>query len=273
MPTSRLASRLARVAAAVLTGALIALPASPAQAADASDAQSGAPAVGACYNYDLSQSLQWSYSGPAVACSSTHTAQTLAVRALPPGITWETATELQLFTAAEKVCRPAYNAALGRTEWSRQRSAYRRILFLPNEEQRAAGARWMRCDIVRPTPTALLPIARNLALPNPLTNATTSCIDGEIRFTVCTKRHAYRAGGVVTVTDAKYPSRSRFTQIATERCPRLVSTPRSWHASWMSLPSWRAGDRSITCYSRNASREAAALDRSTAPEHGYVHGS
>lgn len=217
------------------------------------------PTVGECHNYGLAVVDQFSDSSPVVPCGSTHTAMVIATAPLPGTLEWETATETQLRLAIVKACLPEFRSILGRTEKLRQKSAYNISWFAPTTAQREAGARWLRCDLILEGGYSLQPIKRNVApilQAYPLPNAVASCIVGgdlNLRRTVCSKTHRYRATGTYLVQRTYFPGGPILFDIAKRECPSRVSTPRYWYALYMDRESWLAGDRTITCYTHTAS--------------------
>lgn len=216
------------------------------------------PTVGECRNYGMAAVAPPTNGSPVVPCSELHTSKVIATPLLPDNLTWDSP-ETAIHLAMAKACLPAFRSTLGRTEKLRQKSAYEIAWFYPTEDQKLAGARWLRCDLLLYGGNTLMPIRRN-AIPilqaAPLPRAVTSCLNGsgdDVRKTVCTKTHRYRATGTWLVDRTYYPGNAALFDIAKRRCPSLVSTPRYWYAWWMDRNSWKAGDRAITCYSRTTS--------------------
>jgi len=215
------------------------------------------PTVGECHNYGLAVAAQESDTSAVVPCGTTHTAKVIKTPLLPENLTWDSeASAIHLVMV--KACLPAFRAILGRTERLRQKSAYEIVWFEPTQAQKDAGARWLRCDLVLYGGYSLQPITRNTApilQAYPLPNRVTSCLVGgdPIRLTVCSKTHRYRATGTWLVERTYYPGHDGMLAIAKRRCPSLVTTPRYWYAFWMDRNAWKAGDRTITCYSHTSS--------------------
>lgn len=213
------------------------------------------PTVGDCYKYGMAVANAATNSSPVVPCGDLHTAKVIATPLLPGGLTWDSDPEA-IHLAMAKACLPAFRSILGRTERLRQKSAYDIVWFVPTDDQKLAGARWLRCDLVLSGGSTLMPIRRNTApilQAAPLPKAVTSCLVGdEAKKTVCTKIHRYRATGTWLVDRTYFPGNAALFDIAKRRCPSLVSTPRHWYAWWMDRNSWKAGDRTITCYSHTS---------------------
>lgn len=214
------------------------------------------PTIGECRNYGLAAVAPPTNESPIVGCGTTHTSKVIATPLLPDSLTWESP-EPAIHLAMIKACFPAFNSKLGRTESLRQKSAYSMAWFYPTQAQKDAGARWLRCDLILLGGSTLQPITRNATpiLPAaPLSKSVKSCLAGpadSIRLTVCSKTHRYRATGTWLVDRTYYPGPD-LAAIANRRCPSLVSTPRYYYWVAMGKDSWKAGDRTITCYSRTS---------------------
>ena len=247
------------VFAATLTAGATARATGPGRAALEPGESFGIPTVGECRNYGLAAVAPPTNESPVVPCGELHTSKVIATPLLPDSLTWDSPGPA-IHLAMAKACFPKFRSTLGRTERLRQMSAYDIAWFFPTEAQKLAGARWLRCDLVLYGGSTLMPIRRN-AVPilqaAPLPRAVTSCLagpDDDVRQTVCSKVHRYRATGTWLVERTYYPGHDALFDIAKRRCPSLVSTPRRWHARWMGDRSaWRAGDRTITCYSHTSS--------------------
>jgi len=257
--SGRISRTTARLAAAVIiTGGLAAIPATvtTANAVEPDGPHYQEPTVGQCRNYTSSAGAADSNGSPVIACSTSHVARTIAVLQLPSWLEWSTASYDQVSLAMAKGCQPALVQALGRTEIVRKMSAYSYVWFIPNAAQRDHGARWIRCDVIRRGGRDLLPILKDSApmLPSaPLPNSVAKCLVGE-RFlaTACSRTHQYRATKGFTLTNSSYPGEQRLFEIAKNRCPKLVSTPRNWYASWPGKIGWRLGERVMVCYSHRS---------------------
>jgi hypothetical protein len=215
------------------------------------------PTIGECRNYGLGVVAQQSdTTAPLPSCGTTHTSKVIATPVLSES-TWAAGASA-IHLAMVKACRPAYIAILGRTEKLRQKSAYEIAWYEPTQAQKDAGARWLRCDLILYGGYSLQPITRNAAPileAYPLPNRVTSCLVGgdPIRLTVCSKTHRYRATGTYLVQRTYYPGTDTLYAIAQRECPSRVTTPRYWYAFWMDRNAWKAGDRTITCYSHTSS--------------------
>lgn len=232
-----------------------AIAATPSQPTLEPDPSYEIPTIGDCRHYGMAAASAATNSSPVVPCGDLHTAKVIATPLLPDGMTWASDAEAIRLVVA-KACLPAFREILGRSEALRQKSAYDIVWFAPTQIQKDAGARWLRCDLVLLGGSTLMPIRRNAApilQAAPLPKAVTSCLVGDqAKQTVCTKTHRYRATGTWLVERTYYPGQAGLFDIAKRRCPSLVSTPRYWYAYWMTRNAWKAGDRTITCYSHTS---------------------
>jgi hypothetical protein len=248
--SGRLGRLITSFAAVAALGASVA--SGPGASAESDGPHYQQPSVGECRNYTWGAALEESNDSAAIQCSSIHTARVLATPMLPSGMTWNAPVE-SLERVMIKACYPKLVQALGRTAKIRHRSAYDIMWFRPTLTQRQHGARWIRCDIVllgsrelRKIPKDSSPMLPSGSLPNSLAR----CVTGSLHLvTVCAKAHNYRATGATVVDRTAYPGSNTLFSIAKKRCPRLVSTPRTWYAVWPGKISWIAGDHVITCYS------------------------
>jgi len=254
---SVMSGRLGRLVTSIATVAALGAGLASGPGSAAADALSDGPhyqqpSVGQCRNYTMDAALKESNNSPVVVCSNTHTARVLAVPMLPSGMTWNASVD-KLALVMEKACYPALVKALGRTVKKQHLSAYGIMWFIPTATQRQHGARWIRCDVVlqggqqlRAIPKDTSPMLPSGSLPKSVAR----CVTGTQRLiTICGKTHNYRASAATLVDRTTYPGSSTLASIAKKRCPGLVSTPRSWYATWAARSGWVAGDHMIVCYS------------------------
>lgn len=252
-------SRRTRALAAV--GAALALTlAAPADAGGAAASKAATkPAVGECRSLTLAQASEASDTSAAIDCAGAHNDRVIAVPKLPRGVTYaDLDTDATLTRIGTRLCYPAFRAAAGRDDRLRARSAYTWLFFVPTAQQRAGGARWLRCDLAlrRGTTFADLPTDREPALEGSTVPAAVKrCLVGSTHLTTtCSATHGYRVTGSFTVDLKKFPGRQRMLQIGRNRCPALVSTDRSFLFSWTPRDVFDvARDRTMACYSRTSS--------------------
>ena len=229
----------ALVAAALTTGT------APAGAADPAY---GAPTVGQCFDMDVAELAADSYVEAPVDCAGVHTARTIVVAQLPDDLAYGSLGQLTRF--ALETCLPAQRKVLGTSMLGMRMSAYSFGYFMPTPEQQAAGARWLRCDLVLGG-ASLEPLPSRLALGRlPYEKSVSRCLTGrDFRLTVCSSRHAFRATAAMKVKASRFPSGKAWQRIGTQRC-RSAVTSRSYRFGWPSKAAWKAGDRALICYSK-----------------------
>jgi hypothetical protein len=234
------AAVVALVAATVTTGTV------PASAADPTY---GAPAVGQCFDMDVEELAAESYVEAPVDCAGVHTARTIAVVQLPGDLAYGSTGKLTRF--ALETCFPAQRKALGTSLLGMRMSAYNAGYFLPTAEQQAAGARWLRCDLVLGG-VSLEPLPAKVALGKlPYRKSVSRCLTGrDFVLTVCSRPHAFRATAAMKVKASRYPSEKAWNRIGNQRC-RSAVTSRSYRFGWPSKAAWKAGDRALICYSKS----------------------
>jgi len=243
-----------RLLAAV--GAALALTVTAPVTAGGATAATGKPVVGECRQLTVDQAAAGSNPINPIACSSPHNARVIAVPTLPKGVTYADIGAAKLDKIATRLCYPAFRAALGQTDRVRNMSAYGFLYFQPTAQQRAAGARWLRCDLrLRHGATlATLPTDRKPALRGTVVPAgVRRCLAGKaLRITVCEASHRYRAAGAVKVDLKRYPGRTKLVRIGRQRCPAVVTTDADFRFTWNSKTVWNvAHDRTLICYNRS----------------------
>ena len=234
----------------MLAGVLVAIPSSA--LAGPGDPDYNKPTEGECRNYGYQALGEPSESSAPVGCGQKHTAKVFKVFMLPTEYDWATVTDAQLQAVVAGKCRPAYQKWMGRKDTVIALTAYSYGWFTPSADEIAAGARWLRCDIVAYKSGALAPLTRNKIpmIPKPLTDSVRKCLNGANYFTtICTARHQYRATGSFALAKGRYPSATKFQRIAADRCPRLVTT-RAYLYQYPSKAQWKSGYRVMVCYSK-----------------------
>jgi hypothetical protein len=245
-----------RLLAAVSAVAALALTV-PAYAGGSPSRGDTAPTVGECRSITLAQASAASDTSSPGDCSTAHDDRVIAVPDLPSGVSYADLDAVGILHTATRLCYPALRAALGRDDRVRGRSAYIYLYFVPTAAQRAAGARWLRCDLTMRHGATLgdLPTDRVPALPTArLPAKVTRCLTGRDHLvTVCSASHSYRATGSFTVGLDRFPGRARMARIAQRRCPALVSTDHDFRFTW--VPGFAydlAHDHTVVCYSHTS---------------------
>lgn len=103
------------------------------------------PKVGECHNLSLKDIAAESDTKKPVDCSDKHTTRTVAVVTAPPAAT-RGSNNAQAY-AVGKACGSALNEILGADSETRAKTLYSLAWFRPTKEQKAKGAKWMRCDV------------------------------------------------------------------------------------------------------------------------------
>lgn len=234
----------------MLAGALVAIPSSA--LAGPGDPDYNKPTEGECRNYGYQKLSERSESSAPVGCRTKHTAKVFKVFRLPSDLEWDTVTDDQLLAAVRSKCDPAFKKWMGRPDTTIALTAYGWGFFIPNADEQANGARWLRCDIIAYKSGALAPLTRNNIpmIPKPLTDSVRKCLNGAKYFTtICSAKHQYRATGSFELGKGRYPSATKFQRIAADRCPRLVTT-RYYLYQYPSKTQWKSGYRVMVCYSK-----------------------
>lgn len=215
------------------------------------DPMAGAPAVGSCWVMTWSEAAGEVAPDTGVDCTEAHTTQVVAVGQLPDGVTWDQWS--QVTSAVDAACDPAWEAVTTDDPLLYRRSAYQQFWFMPSEQQRDAGARWIRCDLAREHGEQLLSVT-DAELP-PVTRSLPAevrrCMTADFRGTVCSASDrlvAWRGRGAfeLAVPSSDTRARRKVNREAEDRCPRWTRT-RSYAWSW-----FRDHDRRwiVVCYDR-----------------------
>ena len=234
---------------AALTGLLAAaLTTLAAPSAGAADPFYQAPVVGECFDMSAAELAAPSYVEAPVDCAAVHTSQVIAVVQVPDDLTYESA-GLELF--ALESCFPAQREVLGTGQVGLRLTAFNLGYFGPTAEQQAAGARWLRCDLVLGDGSDLRALPGTLAIGTyPFKKSVSRCLAGrDFHLTVCTEPHTHRATGAIRIPRHDFPSRKEWHSIGTDRCrPRTSS--RTYRFGWPSKVAWAAGDHALICYTK-----------------------
>lgn len=240
-----------------LAGTLVGASSSSAGATDDSEvpAARGAgyhqPKVGSCHVLTSREfNAKWAPTAT-VPCSKKHTTKTLVVKRLTGKVDWQ---RPDIFRSIWFPCMRKNQRVLGDNDRVRAMSAFSPSFFMPNPKERARGAKWLRCDIGLVGGRTMRALPHDLDLGRlPLGDRVARCLSGGERsllVTVCAKRHTYRATGAFKLDTKTYPGEKRFVRAAHRRCPALTSSVRWRYQFPGHRDQWKAGYRSIVCYSQ-----------------------
>ncbi len=224
------------------------LAASLAPAAGAADPAYQAPVMGQCSDMSRAELDLPTYTEPAVDCAGTHTAEVTAVAVLPDGVAYDSPEFIELAVAT---CNGGKRQALGASRLGMHLTAYAIGWFIPTPEQQAAGARWLRCDVVLLGGRKLLPLPDKLHIGKyPYESSVARCLTGrDLLVTTCSAKHSHRATAAIKIKLKRYPKEKAWRRIGTERC-RNATTSRTFRFSWPSKVEWKVGDRTLVCYTQ-----------------------
>lgn len=205
------------------------------------------PKVGECHDLTTRQAWAASDSRKPVPCSSRHTLKTFAVPVSPTsfvGLSEDEASEIGF-----RLCDGPLRRALGGTETKLAQTLYSEFMFLPTSAQRAAGARWVRCDIgiVAATGLRRLPRLSHPVLKGQLSDRERLCLTKRDASVTCDQPHAYRSQGAYVSASVAHPGADAVLQEAGRRCPRTSS-----YAQWPDEQRWSASNRIVVCFQKTS---------------------
>ncbi|WP_300642608.1 septum formation family protein [Nocardioides sp.] len=199
------------------------------------DPMAGAPTVGTCADMTWAEAMGETAT-EAVDCARRHTTEVVGVGQLPAELSWE-----QWRRAGEAVvaaCAPAWETVTTADHLLYRRSAYEKFWFMPSEEQRAAGARWFRCDLARVKGQKLMVVTgAGLPVVTPkLSKPVRRCMTKDFYGTVCKNKRrlvGWRNKEAFWLPVPANDSRAerKVRRAALERCPDRVRT-RQFAWSW-----------------------------------------
>ena len=155
-----------------------------------------------------------------------------------------------------KKCLPSGRQTLGRSAKVVDMSAYNMSIFIPTPTQRAHGARWVSCDLVRLGGAQLLPLADEADLLDGrrIGSGEARCLvraDRAIRTTACSQKHTYRANQVLTMPFQKVPSTDKALKFASKKC-KVAKRGKPWYATWQDPMTYKGGNHQLVCYARTS---------------------
>jgi hypothetical protein len=219
----------------------------------------GAPTVGACSSMTAKQANAKADKSTVVSCSDTHTAKVAGVVALPDQLDYSSDVA-KLYRVIVDTCRPKVNKMLGRTDAARDSSAYDLVWFIPTENQRQHGARWLSCSIVlrQAFKLAKLPTNKTPLLPSgKLGDGIHRCLLADTSRTIttrCSARHGWRATGSFVIDSNRYPGAKAVNRKARTKCAHRVLPGKAYRWTYWTRINWQVGgDHAVICYSKTSS--------------------
>jgi hypothetical protein len=232
---------------------------SPSSTASTSDAPAldpgfGVPKVGQCFRMTAAQAKA-SVAAPArVRCQAPHTTVVAYVGYVAKAVTPLTSVA-ERRALGTKVCEPAFRALVGGTVIDRAQSLLTWTLFTPGQRQLARGARWVRCDVLAPSGSTLVPLPGSTPiLAKGVPDIVRTCQTKDAVDVTCAGPHVYRVAGVFQAPGTTYPGIS--TAVARARCHDLTQA----FGGFFQVPSqagWDAGDRFVRCLTGQQATAAA----------------
>jgi Septum formation len=197
-------------------------------------------------------------------CARAHTAQTFAVGRVAPAGPGRIVDADRLLAVASARCRSAVVGWLGDDERAYQLSMFAYVVAVPTSDDRAAGARWWRCDTFATERHGRLATLRG-STEGALTGATAdrwaTCVRRELgpvqQQVVCSEPHRWRAVSAHRLGGRgdPYPGPGEVTGRMRTTCrddvSAYVADPLAGFGYGWLRPSgadWRAGQRFGLCF-------------------------
>jgi hypothetical protein len=203
------------------------------------------PAVGACYDLTYEQAGRNSAPQAPVECTEPHNLQTILVKRLSNPVRWGSDGLFDRFAAD---CEKAMYTTLGGNIKASAMSAYSWWWFIPTKAQRAAGARWVRCDIgLKHASSDMDDLPESLKLGSlPLPDEVALCMVGDrYLLTQCKYRHQYKAKATFKLDRLPRSAEEYFR--AARRCSRLLGYVNNYAYLGPSDYAWKAGNHFMVC--------------------------
>ncbi|MFL6174140.1 MAG: septum formation family protein [Marmoricola sp.] len=230
--------------------ALVALAGLVAPASAVSPRAAAAPVTGRCYNLSFTQIYPMSSSVASVPCSDKHTTKTYYVKNVPTNVDYKNITAAAMAKVGFGTCEPKFETTLGSTPENRHLTAYDFIFFAPTAAQRAAGARWVRCDLILAGGKSLRALTTDTVpvIQGEITDATKRClVTTDHLYTTCAGVHSYRSSAAYTLPGTLYRTNAQFVAKGEQLCPTAE------YFTWPGKLGWDIGDHVLVCYDRTAS--------------------
>jgi hypothetical protein len=206
------------------------------------------PPVGACYDLTWAEAAGISSTEPAVPCEEAHTLKTIRVKRLDTPVRWGSD---GLYRQYETACHKALYEAVGGVKKALM-SAYSWWFFYPTQEERDAGAAWVRCDIgIHHAAQNMPDLPETLTLGSlPLPDKYAACLVGDkFRLTACSFRHEWKAK--LTFKLLRLAGTAEQYQRQGAKCGQKLGT-RRYVYDGPSLEEWNAGNHFMVCFKRHS---------------------
>lgn len=203
----------------------------------------GAPAVGACYDLTLKQAYGHFSPEAAGTCARRSTMIVTAVAELPESfdwttVDWEAKLPAPVVAAIGATCDPAATQLVG-SATRRAYTLYEGYWFAPTEEQIAAGARWLSCELALTESTRLLPLPAagptkvGRRIPDGIARCAKAvkAVKGGYAAVACSRAHQWRTTYAKQVS-GKLNDRTAL-RAARRTCPRHMES-----ATWLYRTDW-----------------------------------
>ena len=214
------------------------------------------PAAGACRRLSPDSLTAAVDDTPRTSCRKPHTARTIAVGGLDAGVLDRSGADARLVAdQATRQCNREFLSYVQGTAEERLLSRLQPVWFTAEEKAIAAGALWVRCDVVAyGTDERLAELPRRLdgILSRPAGDALALCSTRapeaeRAENVVCSKRHTWRAFSVVRLGRGGWPGVRTVRGDGDEKCSLQArveqGNPDSWKYAWQwpTRRQWVAG--------------------------------
>ncbi|MCM0622263.1 septum formation family protein [Nocardioides bruguierae] len=224
------------------------------------------PRDGACYRLGYDAVVSPTNGARSVACRTRHTAQTFAVTTLDTVVDGHLlAVDADLVTSqGQDVCPARLVRYLGGGEEQWRLSMLRSVWFTPSLDEAAAGASWLRCDVVLRSGSSLGRLGTDL-------EGVLSTQDGRDTYGMCgtaepgtssfsrvpcRENHSWRAISTVDVSgdDGAYPGRAAARSAGQSTCEDAGRSAADdaldfqWGYEWPTAEQWDAGQTWGYCW-------------------------
>ncbi|MFT4009118.1 MAG: septum formation family protein [Nocardioidaceae bacterium] len=225
-----------------------------------------APRVGQCYRLTPADVLAPTNAELAVACTTRHNAQTIAVGLVPRRIGGKQvdvdAPRATAFVAQR--CPKAYARFAGGSQTDRDLSRLKVVWFGPSLQDAEAGARWYRCDLIGFSRGDTLmrrtkPIRRGVlgSTDRDLFALCGTAAPGKPGFqrVMCSLDDRWRAIATIPLGDGSYPGSAAVREAGDQPCADLTREAQDFALTytygweWPTLAQWQSGQHFGFCWS------------------------